>query len=158
MTGTRLALLAAAGSAVLLIAALGFQAAGYAPCELCILQRWPHVVAVVIGALIWLTGWVRPLSVLGMAAVAVAMGLAIYHTGVEIGWWPGPSQCSGGVTDFAKMSLKDLTAKLKTAPVVRCDEVVWRFVGLSMASWNAILSAGLAAIWGMAARAGRSSI
>lgn len=152
MTAQRLALLAAAGSAALLIAALGFQAAGYAPCELCILQRWPHVAAVVIGAIIWLTGRTRALSVLGMAAAGVATALAIYHTGVEIGWWPGPAHCSGGVGDLATMSLKDLTAKLQAAPVVRCDEVSWRFLGLSMASWNAICSAGLAGLWGLAAR------
>ena len=154
MTARNTALLAAAGSAALLIAALGFQAAGYAPCELCILQRWPHVAAVVIGLLVWLTGRVRFLSVLGMLAAAVATGLAIYHSGVEIGWWPGPAHCSGGVGDIANMSLKDLTAKLQSAPVVRCDEVAWRFLGLSMASWNAVCSAVLTGIWGMAARRG----
>ena len=41
--------LAGAGSAFLLLAALAFQAAGYAPCELCILQRWPHVAAALLG-------------------------------------------------------------------------------------------------------------
>lgn len=152
MTGHRLSLLAGAGSALLLLAALGFQAAGYAPCELCVLQRWPHVVAIVIAALVWLTGRVRALAVLGMAAAGVAMGLAIYHSGVEIGWWPGPAHCSGGVGNVASMSTQDLMAKLQAAPVVRCDEVAWRFLGLSMAAWNALCSAVLAIIWGVAAR------
>ena len=54
-----IALTAAAGSAALLIAALGFQALGYAPCELCILQRWPHLAAVITGLLIWRLGFSR---------------------------------------------------------------------------------------------------
>ncbi len=154
MTAKRLSLMAGAGSAGLLIAALGFQAAGYAPCELCILQRWPHVAAVLIAGLIWLTGRVRPLALLGAIAAGTAMGLAIYHSGVEIGWWPGPAHCSGGLGDIATMSASDLMARIQSAPVVRCDEVAWRFLGLSMASWNALFSAVLAAIWVMAARSG----
>ena len=152
MTARQLAYLAGAGSAALLTAALGFQAAGYMPCELCILQRWPHVAAVVIAAMIWLTGWTRALAVLGMVAAGTAMGFAIYHVGVEMTWWPGPAHCSGGVADFARMSASDLMTKLQGTPVTRCDEVAWRFAGISMAGWNAICSAVLAVIWGMAAR------
>lgn len=152
MDGQRLSLLAGAGSAALLIAALGFQAAGYAPCELCILQRWPHVAAVVIAALIWWTGRVRGLAVLGMVAAGVAMGLAIYHTGVELSLWQGPTHCSGTIGNLATMSAEELMTRLQSAPVVRCDEVAWRFLGLSMAAWNAVFSAVLALVWGVAAK------
>ncbi|WP_405405542.1 disulfide bond formation protein B [Paracoccus sp. Ld10] len=152
MTGLRLSLIAGAGSALLLIAALGFQAAGYAPCELCILQRWPHVAAAGIAGLIWLTGRVRALAVLGMIAAGAAMGLAIYHVGVEMTWWAGPTHCSGGIGDLSRMTTQDLMTRLQSAPVVRCDEVAWQFIGMSMAGWNAILSAGLAGLWAIAAR------
>lgn len=152
MNGLHLGLLAGAGSGLLLIAALSFQAAGYAPCELCILQRWPHVAAVAIAGLLWLTGRLRLLAILGMTAAAVATGLALYHTGVEAGWWAGPSHCSGGVGDIATMSTQDLMSRLQSAPVVRCDEVAWRFLGLSMAAWNAVLSVGLTILWGSAAK------
>lgn len=152
MDGRHLSLLAGAGSAGLLVAALGFQAAGYAPCELCILQRWPHVAAIAVAVLVWLTGRVRALAVLGMAAAGIAMGLALYHTGVEMTLWAGPSHCSGTVGNLATMSAQDLMTRLQSAPVVRCDEVAWRFLGLSMAAWNAVFSAGLAVVWGMAAK------
>lgn len=152
MDGRQLSLLAGAGSAGLLIAALGFQAAGYAPCELCILQRWPHVAAAAIGILVWLTGQVRFLAILGMIAAGVAMGLALYHTGVEWKLWAGPTHCSGTIGNLATMSPQDLMTRLQSAPVVRCDEVAWRFLGLSMAAWNALFSAGLAVVWGMAAK------
>lgn len=154
MDGKQLSLLAGAGSAALLIAALGFQAAGYAPCELCILQRWPHLAAVVIAGLAWLTGRVRAFALLGMAAAGVAAGLAIYHTGVELQVWAGPAHCAGGVGDLATMSTAELMARLQSAPVVRCDEVAWSLFGISMAGWNAIFSAGLAGLWGIAAKRG----
>lgn len=152
MDGRQLSLLAGAGSAALLIAALGFQAAGYAPCELCILQRWPHVAAAAVAVLVWMTGWVRGLAVLGMIAAGIAMGLAIYHTGVEWKLWAGPTHCSGTVGNLATISPQELMTRLQNAPVVRCDEVAWRFLGLSMAAWNAVFSAGLAVVWGMAAK------
>lgn len=152
MDGRQLSLLAGAGSAALLVAALGFQAAGYAPCELCILQRWPHVAAIAVAVLVWLTGRVRVLAVLGMIAAGVAMGLAVYHTGVEWKLWAGPTHCSGTIGNLATMSAQDLMTRLQSAPVVRCDEVAWRFLGLSMAAWNAVFSAGLAVVWGIAAK------
>ena len=155
MTSKELTYLAGGGSAFLLIAALGFQAAGYAPCELCILQRWPHVVAVAVALLVWLTGRVRGLAILGLVAAGAATGLAVYHTGVELAWWAGPSHCSGGVGDLAGLSTQDLMTRLQAAPVVRCDEVAWSFLGLSMASWNAVFSAGLTVIWATAAARGR---
>lgn len=152
MDGRQLSLLAGAGSAALLVAALGFQAVGYAPCELCILQRWPHVAAIAVAVLVWWTGRVRVLAILGMIAAGVAMGLALYHTGVEWKLWAGPSHCSGTIGNLATMSAQDLMTRLQSAPVVRCDEVAWRFLGLSMAAWNAVFSAGLAVVWGMAVR------
>ena len=152
MDGRQLSLLAGAGSAALLVAALGFQAVGYAPCELCILQRWPHVAAIAVAVLVWWTGRVRVLAILGMIAAGIAMGLALYHTGVEWKLWAGPSHCSGTIGNLATMSAQDLMTRLQSAPVVRCDEVAWRFLGLSMAAWNAVFSAGLAVVWGMAVR------
>ncbi|KGJ06540.1 Disulfide bond formation protein DsbB [Paracoccus halophilus] len=143
----QLAIFAAIGSAALLAGALGFQAAGYAPCELCILQRWPHLVAAATGLLIWFIGWRRGLALLGLAAALVAMALAIYHSGVELKLWAGPQHCSGGVSGLARMSPQDLMAALESAPVVRCDEVAWSLFGISMAGWNAIFSAGLSALW-----------
>lgn len=152
MNGKQLSLTAGAGSAALLLGAFAFQAAGYAPCELCILQRWPHAAAIAVAALILLTGKVRGLAWLGALAAAVACGLAIFHVGVELHWWQGPTHCSGGVGGLASMSTQDLMTQLQSAPVVRCDEVAWSLFGLSMAGWNAVFSALLSLIWVGAAR------
>ncbi|MGY6633521.1 MAG: disulfide bond formation protein B [Alkalilacustris sp.] len=149
MTRTALITAAAGGSAALLIAALISQYLfGLAPCELCIWQRWPHVAAMAAAPLAWvLAGPVGP--GLGGAAALTAGGLGIHHTGVERGWWAGPDAC-GAPGDIGALSPEALLAQILDAPVVRCDEVVWSFLGLSMASWNALLSFALAGLWGLA--------
>ena len=149
MTRKRLILIAAAGSAALLLAAWGFQAFGYAPCQMCLWQRWPHAAAVIIGALAWfLPSLVLPL--LGALAAATTGAIGVYHTGVENGWFAGPDTCTSNVIDG--LSTDQLMDQILSAPLIRCDEVAWALMGLSMASWNAVFSLGLAGVWVWAAR------
>jgi disulfide bond formation protein DsbB len=84
-----------------------------------------------------------------LAATATA-GLGAYHTGVERGWWAGPDTCSAGA-NIADVSSADLLNQILAAPVIRCTDVAWQMLGLSMASWNAVMSAVLVLIWVMAA-------
>ena len=140
-----LILTAAGGSLALLIGAFSFQhLGGMAPCEMCLWQRWPHAAAVVIGALALAVSG-RFLPLLGALAALTTAGIGLFHTGVERGWWQGPSTCSSGpVGDLTPQQLMD---QIMAAPLVRCDEVAWEMFGLSMASWNAVASLLLAAIW-----------
>lgn len=150
-----LALLAAAGSGALLLAALFFQyGMDMAPCALCYWQRWPHLAALIWGAgLLALPGGLagRVLVLLGAGAAATSGWIGVYHTGVERGWFQGPSGCSGGF-DLSSLSAEELLERVLAAPVVRCDEVPWELLGLSMASWNALASFALAGLWLMALR------
>jgi disulfide bond formation protein DsbB len=149
MTRTQSILLAAGGSAALLAGAFVFQALGYAPCKLCLWQRWPHAVAVLIGVVaLVLPGRLWP--ALGALAALTTSGLGLYHTGVERGWWLGPDTCTSG--PVTGLSPEELLAQIQSAPLVRCDEVAWQLAGLSMASWNMILSFLLVLLWVMAAR------
>ena len=93
------------------------------------------------------------LVILALAALGNA-GLGAYHAGVEWGYWPGPTDCTGPVLDLGKAGLLDNLDKVK---VVRCDEVQWRFLGLSLAGYNALISLLMAALagWGVAALAGK---
>ncbi|MGB6229666.1 MAG: disulfide bond formation protein B, partial [Litorimonas sp.] len=84
---------------------------------------------------------------LGALAAATTAALGAYHTGVERGWWEGPSTCSGNAGELSGMSGADLLSFDTAKTLVMCDEVVWQFLSLSMASWNAILSVLLAGIW-----------
>ena len=152
MTGrNQLVMLATAGSIAALLSAFAFQyIGGLAPCHLCLLQRWPHAAAIGIG-LIALAVGSRILPLLGAAAALATAGIGLYHTGVERAWWQGPTSCSAG--SIAGIDVKDLlNPNIIVAPVVRCDQVAWQMFGLSMASWNVVLSLVLVAIWIMAAR------
>ncbi len=145
-------LLAGLGSLLLLAGALAFQYLGeLAPCPMCIWQRWPHLAAVLIALAATTVLWRlrRPLSVAGAGTAAVSAGLGAYHVGVEQGWWPGPAGCSG--VDPSGLTPDELLTRLAQTPLVRCDEVVWEFLGLSMAGWNAVLSACLGVLWLFAA-------
>ncbi len=150
LTRRTLILIAAAGSAALMLGALGFQyIGGMPPCKLCLWQRYPHVAAILIGA-VALALPRASLALAGAAATLTTAGIAFYHTGVERGWWSGPTSCSS--TSPTGLSTDDLFDQIMAAPVIRCDEVPWELFGLSMASWNMLASLALAAIWIMAAR------
>lgn len=145
-------LLAAGGSAAMMLGALAFQHLGdMAPCKLCIWQRWPHVIAIGFGVLALLVA-PRVMAFGGMLAALTTAGIGLYHTGVERGFWQGPTTCTA--VDATSLSTDDLLAQIMAAPLVRCDEVPWEMFTLSMASWNAVVSLGLAGVWFLAWRRG----
>ncbi|MFA8385440.1 MAG: disulfide bond formation protein B [Pelagibaca sp.] len=152
MTLTRrsLMLLAAAGSLALMLGAFGFQyIGGLPPCAMCIWQRYPHGVAIAVGLMALRFG-TAALAWLGALAALTAAAIGAYHTGVERDWWEGPSTCSSG--PISGLTPDQLFDQIMSAPLVRCDEVPWALLGLSMASWNMILSLMLMGLWIAAAR------
>lgn len=145
-------LIAAGGSAALLLGALAFQyIGGLPPCKLCYWQRYPHVVAVALGVLaLWLGG--RALALLGALAALATAGVGLYHTGVERAWWEGPTSCTGNGGGLGALSGTDLLSTEGPVNVVMCDQVAWQMFGLSMASWNMLASLVLVGVWIAAAR------
>ena len=126
-----LAVLVPAG---LLAGALGSQyLGGLHPCEMCYWQRYPHWAALALSGLsFFLPSARRLLVLLAAAAIAVSGAIGVFHAGVELGWWEGVTTC----TATGAASLQDILA----APVVRCDQVQFEFLGISMAGWNALIS------------------
>src|SRR6266581_8576099 len=120
---------------------------GLAPCELCLLQRWPWTAAIAISILALLAGSRAALPWIGLAlAIVFALGtvFAFYHVGVEQHWFAGPSACtaSGG----GAMTLEEMKRQiLGTAPVL-CDRVQWSLFGVSLAGWNLLASLAMAAV------------
>ncbi|MEX5728923.1 disulfide bond formation protein DsbB [Rhodovulum iodosum] len=151
MTRNRLILIAAAGSVAVLLGAFVFQYVfGYAPCALCLWQRWPHALAPLIAVLAFLLGG-RLMPMAGAGTMTVSTGLGVYHTGVERAWWPGPASCTSSGGGLGGLSGDELLNLDAASAVVLCDEVAWSLFGLSMASYNALGSAVLAALWVLAA-------
>ena len=115
---------------------------GLYPCEMCYWQRWPHAAAILlaIGALLSPLNAprTRPLVLLAALAIAISGAIGVFHAGVELGYWEGITHC----TATGAASLQDILS----VPLVRCDQVQWSFLGLSMAAWNAVLSLGGAAV------------
>ncbi|MCB6176979.1 disulfide bond formation protein B [Rhodobacter sp. Har01] len=144
------ATVAGLGSAAMLVGAFGFQIlARMPPCELCLWQRWPHAAAVAVLVLALITGW-RALAWAGALAALATAGIGLFHAGVEQGWWDFVSTCTQG--SIGGLSGADLLNPDAALPApVRCDEIPWSLLGISMAGWNAITSAGLAAVWVFAA-------
>lgn len=151
MTRKTLTLLATLGSAALILGALGFQyIGGLYPCKLCYWQRYGHFAAIAAGVVALFVP-ARVLLWIGAAGAGSSSVIAVYHTGVERGWWEGPTTCSGG--PVGNLSTDELFDQIMNAPVIRCDEIPWEMVGLSMANLNIVASAFIAVLFILAARA-----
>jgi disulfide bond formation protein DsbB len=133
------------------------------PCPLCLEQRYAYYASIPLAALVafgaaW--GAPRGLLLLGLVLLVLAAlgnaALGTYHAGVEWGFWQGPTDCTGPVGNLG--SAGNLLERLDTVKVVRCDEVQWRFLGLSLAGYNVLISLLMAAIgaWGAAKTIRRS--
>ncbi|HEY9553009.1 disulfide bond formation protein B [Allosphingosinicella sp.] len=144
-------LLALLVPAALLAGALGSQyIGGLHPCDMCHWQRWPHYAAVALAigsfalrgaadrgrSLVWLAG----------LAIFVSGAIGVYHAGVEIGVFEGITACTASISGG---SSADLLANIMATPLIRCDQVQWSFLGISMAGWNALLSisSALVILW-----------
>ncbi len=150
-------------AALILVAALAtlaavwiFQGLGYAPCELCLTERYAFYAGASIAALTALLasrsahGLARALFVLLALVFLANLVLAAYHVGVEQHWWPGPTACTGSLN--RPVDVNDLAKALNSVRVVNCDEVQLRILGLSLAGWDVVASAVLAIYAALAAR------
>ena len=129
-------------SAIVLGVALASQYwGGLAPCELCLVERWPWGVAIVIAFIATMVGIRQALPWLALlvsGVFAVSSGLAFYHVGIELHWFAGPSACTASGT--AADTLEALKAQILRQQPVRCDEPAWSLWGISLAGWNLLAS------------------
>ena len=147
----RARLIAILGPAALLAGAYGSQyLGGLSPCEMCYWQRYAHLagLAFALLSLAMVRAADRGRSFVWLAALGILASGAIgtYHAGVELGFFPGLTQCtSSGAGLGGDALLRDIMAR----PLIRCDEVQWKFLAISMAGWNAIisLSAAFMVLW-----------
>jgi disulfide bond formation protein DsbB len=158
---------AAAAIAIFVISAATLAGAWFfeyglklAPCPLCLEQRIPYHIIIPLSLLLTIAALVRAprnLLLVGFAAIVIAAGcnivLGTYHAGVEWHWWAGPADCSGPLTDLRTGG--SLLDQLHAVHVVRCDEAAWRFLGLSLAGYNVLISIALLYIAGLGIRAAR---
>jgi disulfide bond formation protein DsbB len=124
------------------------------PCPLCLEERIPYHVVIPLSLLMAIAALVRApakLLMVGFIAIIIAVlsnvVMGTYHAGVEWHWWAGPTDCTGPLTDLNAGG--SLLNQLHSVHIVRCDEAAWRFLGISLAGYNALISLALAALAGI---------
>ena len=134
---------------MILFALISEHIFGFAPCSLCIIQRYPHILVSITS--VWIiffrthNFFMYPLNTLVMALSII---LASYHVGVEQSIFQGPQSCSSpNISLMSEKSAEALLQDILNTSVMRCNEVTWSFLNLSMATWNLILSIGLFIGW-----------
>ena len=134
---------------MILFALISEYVFGFVPCSLCLLQRYPHILVAITSA--WLiffrthNFFIYPVNTLIMAFSII---LASYHVGVEQSIFQGPQSCSSSNLPLvSEKSAEALLKEILNTSVIRCNEVTWYFIGLSMATWNLILSIALFIGW-----------
>jgi disulfide bond formation protein DsbB len=131
---------------------------GLYPCEMCWWQRYPHAAAILLASGAFTAAAAssrsRTLTLLAAAAIAISGAIGVYHAGVELHIFQGFTTCS---TTATGASTEDLLKKLMKVPLIRCDQVQWSFLGISLAGWNAIFSLSGAAVIAWLMLGGRRS-
>ncbi len=159
------AIAVALGGAATILGVWFFQyVLGYMPCPLCLEQRYAFYFGVPLAVMVGLgekVGASRKVLLLALFAIMAGMiwntGLSIFHAGVEWKWWAGPRDCSGPLDS---LSAGSLLRDLQSIHIARCDESAWRFLGISLAGYDVLISAALAAIagWGLLAGARQAGV
>ena len=113
---------------------------GALPCDLCITQRWFHAAIItfslIIIFIVKIISISKELLLFGVGILWLSSSIAgLYHFGIEMSFWTGPDGCSSNI-NFSKDTLKSL---LNKSPI-KCDEVMFKIFGFSLAGWNALIS------------------
>ena len=149
-------IVAVAAFAVIAAALVLEHGFGYAPCPLCLEQRWPYYLGVPLAALLVVFSGRLPKPVLALGLLVLAglfawgLSLGVYQAGAEWGWWMGPRDCSAGNSGANPSAVGGLLDAINQSTVVSCTDPRLRIFGLSLAGWNAVTMAALivVALWG----------
>ena len=117
---------------------------------MCLEQRIPYYVAIPLAFVVAFAAVRKAPRMIVVGGLVVLAGLmlwnvymGVFHAGVEWKWWLGPAECTG-TPEFGGAG--GLLNRLQTINITRCDEAAWRFLGLSLAGYNALISAALAIV------------
>jgi disulfide bond formation protein DsbB len=119
------------------------------PCPLCFIGRWQYYAGLPLALLALLlatgnVGFARILLALVALVFLAGAIFAVWHAGIEWKFWPGPDTCASGVG--SPSTAGGLLNQMRSTRVVPCDEAAWRLFGISLAGYNAIISAGIAVL------------
>jgi disulfide bond formation protein DsbB len=127
------------------------------PCPMCLEQRVPYYIGIPLALVVAFAAWRKAPRGVVIGGLLVLAGLmlwnaymGVFHAGVEWKWWIGPAECTG-TPEFGGAG--GFLNRLQNINITRCDEAAWRFLGLSLAGYNALISAALALVALLGAKA-----
>ena len=129
-------------SSLMLIFAYSLEhLSGLVPCEMCLWQRWPLFLVVFFSILSILVfkKYSNLFILFAGSSFLISSFLGIWHSGYEMGYLPGPTSCSNN-----NISLQSNFEEILNQSMVSCQDILWSFLGISLAGWNAIISLLLA--------------
>ena len=117
------------------------------PCKICIWQRWPHIINILLVLIISSFSLVSIfLYLIGIFNMFFAFLLASYHFGLEQNLWNNAFSCEG-IINLAEKSTEELLQNLNNTPISNCETVNWDFLNISLTGWNIFLTLFISIIW-----------
>ena len=118
---------------------------GHKPCNLCIIERIPYIAAIILISLIFfLNRYQKIMSSLILTFFVFGVIVSFYHFGIEQGFFSESLVCDLG--NSQPINKEELLNQLKKAEIVSCKDVTFRFLGLSLATINTVISLILSGI------------
>ena len=118
---------------------------GHKPCNLCIIERIPYIAAIILISLIFiLNRYQKIISSLILIFFIFGAVVSFYHFGIEQGFFSESLVCDLG--NSQPLNKEDLLNQLKKTEIVSCKDVTFRFLGLSLATINTVISLILSCI------------
>jgi disulfide bond formation protein DsbB len=118
---------------------------GHKPCNLCIIERIPYIAAIILISLVFiLNRYQKIISSLILIFFIFGAVVSFYHFGIEQGFFSESLICE--LTNNNPLNKEELLNQLKKAEIVSCKDVTFRFLGLSLATINTIISLALSGI------------
>ena len=118
---------------------------GHKPCNLCIIERIPYIAAIILISLIFiLNRYQKIISSLILILFIFGVIVSFYHFGIEQGFFNESLVCDLG--NSRSLNKEELLNQLKKIEIVSCKDVTYRFLGLSLATINTVISLILSGI------------
>ena len=118
---------------------------GHKPCNLCLIERVPYIAAIILISLVFiLNKYQKIISSLILIFFIFGAVVSFYHFGIEQGFFSESLVCDLG--NSQPLNKEDLLNQLKKTEIVSCKDVTFRFLGLSLATINTVISLILSGI------------
>ena len=119
---------------------------GHKPCNLCLIERIPYLASIILISLIFIINKFEKV-IAGIVLLFFIFGAVVsfYHVGIEQGFFSESLVCDLGASSES-FSKEDLLKQLESKTAISCKDVTFRFLGLSLATINTVISILLSAI------------